>query len=136
MTNEEAIKWVDWALMHGRWVNGQVPKHFVCDEKWQAGELAIKALREPKVTLFMENGENLEELKTEFTKLLNDRPAGAWEYTNPTDKANGYGGYCSHCKCDMPSFMEDWKMKYVETAYCPNCGADMRSGVHVEVKHD
>ena len=40
----------------------------------------------------------------------------------------GFGGYCSNCKCDMPIFVEDWKQKYCETKFCPNCGADMRKG--------
>ncbi len=125
MTNEEAIEYIDWALMHGRWINGQVPPNFQIDEKWQAGELAIKALKEPKVTVFTENGEDVEDLKAELTRIIDARPTGKWVYTEPEDKDKGYGGYCSNCKCDMPSFIEDWKMQYCETPYCPNCGAKM-----------
>ena len=49
-----------------------------------------------------------------------------WIYTDKEDKA--YGGYCSNCKCDMPMFFEDWKVIYVDTDYCPNCGAKMEHG--------
>lgn len=56
------------------------------------------------------------------------RPQGKWIYPEKTDKEKGYGGYCSNCKCDMPIFVEDWKQKYCETKFCPNCGADMRGG--------
>ena len=34
-------------------------------------------------------------------------------------------GYCSVCHCDMPMYREDWKWKYIETPYCPHCGAIM-----------
>ena len=34
-------------------------------------------------------------------------------------------GYCSVCHCDMPMYREDWKWKYTETPFCPNCGAKM-----------
>ena len=34
-------------------------------------------------------------------------------------------GYCSVCHCDMPMYREDWKWKYVETPFCPHCGAIM-----------
>lgn len=57
-----------------------------------------------------------------------ERPTGEWIYTDIEDKRKGYGGYCSICKCNMPIFMEDWKHKYCETSYCPNCGAKMKEG--------
>ena len=57
-----------------------------------------------------------------------ERPQGEWIYPEKTDKEKGYGGYCSNCKCDMPIFIEDWKQKYCETKFCPNCGAKMRKG--------
>lgn len=44
MTNNEAIEYIKFYLMDGRWIAGQIPKNFVIDEKWQAGEKAIKAL--------------------------------------------------------------------------------------------
>ena len=66
--------------------------------------------------------------KIEFEKK---RPKGTWVYSEE-DKEKGYGGYCSNCKCDMPIFLEDWKHKFVETDYCPNCGADMRGGAKNE----
>ena len=56
------------------------------------------------------------------------RPQGEWIYPEKTDKEKGYGGYCSNCKCDMPIFVEDWKQKYCETKFCPNCGAKMKGG--------
>ena len=37
----------------------------------------------------------------------------------------GEDGYCSVCKCDMPMYKEDWEWQYLETSYCPNCGAKM-----------
>lgn len=37
----------------------------------------------------------------------------------------GEDGYCSICKCDMPMYKEDWEWEYIETPYCPNCGAKM-----------
>ena len=44
MEKNEAIKYIRFCMMDGRWVNGQIPRNFIVDEKWQAGELAIKAL--------------------------------------------------------------------------------------------
>lgn len=35
------------------------------------------------------------------------------------------GGRCSVCECDQPMFIDDWEWKYIETDYCPNCGALM-----------
>ena len=37
----------------------------------------------------------------------------------------GEDGYCSICNCDMPMYKEDWEWRYLETPYCPNCGARM-----------
>jgi len=37
----------------------------------------------------------------------------------------GEDGYCSICNCDMPMYKEDWEWRYLETPYCPNCGAIM-----------
>ena len=45
ITKEEAIEYIKFYLMDGRWVNGQMPRDFVMDEKWQAGEMAIEALK-------------------------------------------------------------------------------------------
>lgn len=100
MTNEEAIKYIDWALMNGRWVNGQIPRNFIRDEKWQAGELAIKALE-------------------------NERPHGEWIKVNP--ESRGYAEFfrCSNCLSNIQ--MSYWG-KECEYDYCPNCGADMRGG--------
>lgn len=62
-------------------------------------------------------------------KTLNPKiKQGEWIYPEKTDKEKGYGGYCSNCKCDMPIFVEDWKQKYCETKFCPNCGAKMKGG--------
>ena len=77
------------------------------------------------------NKEQLEKIvkkaKTDILAQI-ERPQGEWIYTNKEDKEKGYGGYCSNCKCDMPIFNEDWKMKYCETNFCPNCGAKMQKG--------
>lgn len=35
------------------------------------------------------------------------------------------GGRCSVCECDQPMFIDDWEWKYIETDYCPHCGARM-----------
>ena len=40
----------------------------------------------------------------------------------------GEDGYCSICNCDMPMYKEDWEWRYLETPYCPNCGARMDGG--------
>ena len=48
-----------------------------------------------------------------------ERKKGKWIRT-------GEDGYCSNCKCDMPMFRNDWEWEYLETDFCPNCGADMR----------
>lgn len=60
--------------------------------------------------------------------LYEEKAKGKWIYTNKEDKEKGYGGYCSNCNCDMPIFMDDWKMKYCETNFCPHCGAKMKGG--------
>ena len=48
MTNEEAIKLIDDRMCfgRGRWSEHHRP---VIDEYWQAGEMAIKALEQPKI---------------------------------------------------------------------------------------
>lgn len=48
---------------------------------------------------------------------------GQWIYYE--DETIEDGGRCSVCQCDQPVFWEDWTWKYVETDYCPNCGARM-----------
>lgn len=61
--------------------------------------------------------------------IIDDMPAvdpvkhGRWIYYE--DETIEDGGRCSVCQCDQPVFWEDWKWKFVETAYCPNCGAKM-----------
>lgn len=68
----------------------------------------------------------IEEIDNAPTVDIKDQIAGEWIYPEKTDKEKGYGGYCSNCKCDMPIFVEDWKQKYCETKFCPNCGAKMK----------
>ena len=65
---------------------------------------------------------------TEGMTVKEERPQGKWIYTDKEDKKKGYGGYCSVCKCDMPIGMIDWKQKYYESKFCPNCGAKMKGG--------
>ena len=75
-----------------------------------------------------EGEKRLFSVKVRHMPTVAERPQGEWIYPEKTDKEKGYGGYCSNCKCDMPIFVEDWKQKYCETKFCPNCGADMRKG--------
>ena len=45
-STEQAIDYIHWYLMDGRWVNGQIPKEFTVDEKWLAGDLAVRAIED------------------------------------------------------------------------------------------
>ena len=35
------------------------------------------------------------------------------------------GGYCSECYCDMPMFENFGEYEYIESKFCPACGATM-----------
>lgn len=67
-----------------------------------------------------------DESKKIFDEIIDLQPAadvqpvrrGRWIRT-------GEDGYCSICNCDMPMYKEDWEWRYLETPYCPNCGARM-----------
>lgn len=48
---------------------------------------------------------------------------GRWIYYE--DETIEDGGRCSVCLCDQPVFWEEKTWRYVETRYCPNCGAKM-----------
>lgn len=56
---------------------------------------------------------------SEMEEIPSAEQRGKWIRT-------GEDGYCSVCKCDMPMFRNDWEWKYIETRYCPNCGARMK----------
>lgn len=59
----------------------------------------------------------------EMAPTIDPVKRGRWIYYD--DETIEDGGRCSVCQCDQPVFWEDWKWKYVETDYCPNCGARM-----------
>lgn len=107
MTNKEAIEYLKEAQSHIDLEMGGYTQ-----EMYDAIDMAIGKLQA--------NDEQV------VDKEMTERPTGEWIYTDIEDKRKGYGGYCSICKCDMPIFMEDWKHKYCETSYCPNCGAKMK----------
>ena len=95
MTREEAIKWVDdrMCLGRGTFTKNHPPN---IDECWEAGCMAIKALK-------------------------SDRPTGEWVFDTqiPIGKGAYSAGYrCSICGKDY--FHVDGMN------FCPNCGADMR----------
>lgn len=48
---------------------------------------------------------------------------GRWNYGE--DETIEDGGWCSVCHCDQPTFWVDKAWRYVETRYCPHCGALM-----------
>ena len=69
-----------------------------------------------------ENAETIRDYINGVDKKLRELPSaerrGRWIRT-------GEDGYCSICNCDMPIYKEDWEWRYLETPYCPNCGARM-----------
>ena len=94
MTNKEAIEYIKFYLMDGRWVNGQIPRNFVRDEKWQAGELAIKALEE----------------RPQGEWIITEEEQGAFGIVYKVRKCSKCGwehsliipdNYCSNCGADM-----------------------------------
>lgn len=78
---------------------------------WEAYEYATEDVD----VVFVEDIDNVPTI--EYVKH------GRWVYYD--DETIEDGGRCSVCQCDQPVFLEDWKWKYVETDYCPNCGARM-----------
>ena len=48
---------------------------------------------------------------------------GRWIYGE--DETIEDGGWCSVCYRDQPTFWVDKAWRYVETRYCPHCGALM-----------
>lgn len=94
----------------------------------EAISLAIKALSEPKVAVFTENG-NAEELKEELENVL-ETPTAEWEEEHEVScgnilrwRANVIEHKCNNCK--------RWGIRWAGTIpdkYCPNCGAPMQKG--------
>lgn len=70
--------------------------------------------------LHMDIDEIVERLKAEGWEPVKH---GRWIYNEGETIEDG--GYCSVCECDQPMFIEDWEWKYIETDYCPHCGAKM-----------
>ena len=65
--------------------------------------------------------------------LITDCKLEAFLHNLPSEERRGRwirtgeDGYCSICNCDMPMYKEDWEWRYLETPYCPNCGARMEA---------
>ena len=93
MTKEEAIKYIKYCMCMGRLVGNTKP---IIDEKWQAGEMAIEALKQPT------------------------HKKGKW-ISNP-NKMKGTEIECNKCGVSALSKIGI----QVCSDFCPNCGADMR----------
>lgn len=72
---------------------------------------------------------NADELVPLVKRLIEMMPTvdpvkhGRWKYFD--DETIEDGGYCSVCLHEQPMFWEKKTWRYVETAYCPHCGAMM-----------
>ena len=93
-------------------------------------QAAIKAVRklyikEPKINNDYVYNMGIDEADDAIRGLPSAERRGRWIRTEED-------GYCSICNCDMPMYKEDWEWRYLETPYCPNCGAKMEGKDHDE----
>lgn len=89
-------------------------------------ELIDFCLRRAEIDCFTDEQFKIRETYYDIISRLrktSNENVGEWILSGNSEK---YGGYCSKCHVDMPTYTEDWKLTYKATKFCPGCGARMK----------
>ena len=97
-STEQAIDYIHQYLMDGRWVNGQIPKGFTLDEKWIAGDLAIRAIEDIYIIKELVSSEK------EAFSVLRAIDSIVGEYKENSSDADK--GMCADCEYKTDSCQE------------------------------